>query len=108
MVAAKTTAFARVASTDEIPPGVMRKVIVDGNDVVLANVDGNYYAIGNVCTHEEGPLDEGTLDHYEVECPWHGSRFDLRSGVATQGPADIPEPTYEVRVEGKSILLRAK
>jgi nitrite reductase/ring-hydroxylating ferredoxin subunit len=108
MAAVKAPGYTSVASVDEMPPGVMRKVNVDGKDVVLANVDGRYFAIGNVCTHEEGPLDEGILDHYEVECPWHNSRFDLRTGAVTQGPADSQEPSYEVRVEGNSILIRAK
>ena len=108
MTAVNTTEFVTVASTDEIPPGVMRKVSLGDKDVVLANVDGKYYAIGNVCTHEEGPLDEGILDKYEIECPWHSSRFDLRTGAVTQGPADTPEPRYEIRVEGNSIRIRPK
>jgi nitrite reductase/ring-hydroxylating ferredoxin subunit len=61
MVAVRTEGYTRVASTDEVPPGVTRKVVVEGKDVLLANVDGAYYAIGNVCTHEEGPLDEGIM-----------------------------------------------
>ena len=69
MTTVNTTEFVTVASRDEIPPGVMRKVSLGDKDVVLANVDGKYYAIGNVCTHEEGPLDEGILDKYEIECP---------------------------------------
>ncbi len=108
MTTVNTTEFVTVASTDEIPPGVMRKVSLGDKDVVLANVDGKYYAIGNVCTHEEGPLDEGILEKYEIECPWHSSRFDLRTGAVTQGPADTPEPRYEIRVEGNSIRIRPK
>jgi glycine betaine catabolism B len=108
MVAVKTEGYTRVASTDEVPPGVTRKVLVDRKDVLLANVDGRYYAIGNVCTHEEGPLDEGMIHGFEVECPWHGSRFDVRTGQVTQSPADAPEPTYEVTVEGKNILLKER
>src|SRR5437879_11431094 len=104
----KTDENTRDASTSEIPPDIMMKVTVDGQDVVLANVDGKYFAIGDVCTHQEGPLDEGTLDNYEVECPWHGSRFDLRTGAVKEGPAGNPEPTYEVRIDGENILVRAK
>ena len=108
MTTVNTTEFVTVASTDGIPPGVMRKVRLGDKDVVLANVDGKYYAIGNVCTHEEGPLDEGILDKYEIECPWHNSRFDLRTGAVTQSPADTPEPSYVIRVEGNSIRIRPK
>ena len=107
MSTVKTEGYTRVASTDEMPPGVTRRVTVEDRDVLLANVDGNYFAIGNTCTHEEGPLDEGHLTGCEVECPWHGSHFDLRTGEVKQGPADRPEPRYEVRVEGKNIFIKA-
>jgi glycine betaine catabolism B len=108
MAAVKTEGYTRVASTDEVPPGVTRKVTFDGKDVLLANVDGSYYAIGNVCTHQEGPLDEGIMQGFEVECPWHGSHFDVRTGQATLGPADAPEPSYEVTVQGNDILLKER
>src|SRR5437764_15229133 len=108
MTTVNTTEFVTVASTDEIPPGVMRKVSLGDKDVVLANVDGKYYAIGNVCTHEEGPLDEGILDKYEIECPWHNSRFDLRTGAVTQIFFFKQKTAYEIRVEGNSIRIRPK
>src|SRR5437773_2266859 len=61
------------------------------------------------CLHSSRrTLDEGILDSYEVECPWHGSRFDLRTGDVKEGPAGNPEPTYEVRIDGENILVRAK
>ena len=84
--------------------------MIEFNDrqILLANVDGKYFALSNVCTHEEGPLDQGLLHGYEVECPWHQSRFDLRSGEATQGPAVASVSSYEVKVDGTDILLRAK
>ncbi len=85
-----------------------RQVEFDGRQVLVANVDGNLYAVGNVCTHEEGPLDQGILDGYEVQCPWHESRFDLRTGEATLGPAVSPVSCYEVKVEGTDILIRPK
>lgn len=108
MSAVETEGYTRVASTDEVPPGVTRKVMLDGKDLLLANVDGAYYAIGDVCTHEEGPLDEGIMHGFEVECPWHGSRFDVRTGQVTQGPTETPEQSYEVRIEGKNILLKER
>jgi nitrite reductase/ring-hydroxylating ferredoxin subunit len=72
----------------------------------LSNVDGKYYAIGNVYTHEGGPLDDGILEGYEVECPWHGSKFDIRNGKVARPPAQRQEPTYEVKVEDGGILIR--
>ena len=100
--------FVTVSTTLEVPPGVMKMVQVAGQEVCLANVDGKCYAIGNVCTHEEGPLDQGRLEEYEVECPWHGSRFNIRTGQVMLGPASSPEPVYEVKLEGTNILIRPK
>ncbi len=100
--------FVRVASTAEIPEGGMKKVMFGGQQVLLANVKGKFYAIGNVCTHVGGPLDKGRLDSHEVECPLHGSRFDVMTGQVKKGPAARPEPVYEVKVEGSEVKLRPK
>ena len=100
--------FVRVASTAEVPEGGMKKVMLGGQQVLLANVKGKFYAIGNVCTHVGGPLDKGRLDSYEVECPLHGSRFDVTTGQVKRGPAARPEPVYEVKVEGSEVKLRPK
>jgi glycine betaine catabolism B len=108
MTTVKIEGYTRVASTDEVPPGVTRKVALEGKDLLLANIDGKYYAIGNTCTHVGGPLDEGMVHGFEVECPWHGSRFDLRNGMVMHGPARAPEPSYDVRIEGKDLLVRPK
>ena len=98
--------FVKVAETKDIQSTKMKAVEVAGENVCLINVEGIYYAIGNVCTHEGGPLAEGTLEGYEVECPWHGSKFDIRTGKVTRPPANEPESTYEVKVEGNDILIR--
>ena len=100
--------FVRVASASDIPEGKMRKVIVGSAQVLVANVKGKYYAIGNVCTHLGGPLDQGVLNGQEVQCPWHGSHFDVTNGQVKRGPAAKPEPAYEVKVEQNNILVRAK
>ena len=100
--------FVRVASTSDVPEGKMKKVIVGGSQVLVANVKGQYYAIGNVCTHFGGPLDQGVLNGQEVQCPWHGSHFDVTNGQVKRGPAGRPEPVYDVKVEGGNILVRAK
>src|SRR5713226_4236245 len=100
--------FVRVASTDEIPEGKMKKVIVSGTHILVSNVKGKYYAIGNICTHLGGSLDRGTLMGQEVQCPLHGSHFDVTNGQVKRGPATKPEPVYEVKVESGSVLLRSK
>jgi Rieske Fe-S protein len=62
----------------------------------------------NICTHEGGPLADGTLEGYEVECPWHGSKFEVRTGEVKNPPATEPEPTYKVKIEGTDILLKRR
>lgn len=86
----------------------MKRVTLGTQQVLLANIGGKYYAIGSVCTHLGGPLDRGKLDGHEVECPWHGSRFDVTTGAVKRGPAARPEPSYEVKIEGQDIKLRPR
>jgi glycine betaine catabolism B len=100
--------FVRVAETKDIQTSQMKEVQIESEDVCIANVDGKYYAIGNVCTHEGGPLADGVLDGYEVECPWHQSKFDVRTGKVTNPPASESEPTYEIKVDGNSILVKKR
>ena len=97
--------FQTVAKASEIAPGTMKLVTVADDDVVVANVDGNFFAFGNACTHVGGPLVEGELSGDRVTCPWHGTIFDVKSGAALQGPGRDPVATYEVRVEGDDIQV---
>jgi ferredoxin-NADP reductase/nitrite reductase/ring-hydroxylating ferredoxin subunit len=98
--------FVKVADTRDIQPSRMTEVQVGGENICVVNVDGKYYAIGSICTHEGGPLADGTLEGYEVECPWHNSKFDVRTGEVTSPPANEPEPSYEVKVDGNDILIK--
>jgi nitrite reductase/ring-hydroxylating ferredoxin subunit len=98
--------FVKVAETKDIQPSNLKAVDVAGERVCIVNIEGKYYALGNVCTHVGGPLDEGTLEGYEVECPWHGSKFDVRTGEPTKPPAKRPVPTYEVKIQDNNILVR--
>jgi glycine betaine catabolism B len=108
MIFALSEDFAKVADEKEIPPSQMKEVEVNGEKVCLANVEGKYYAIGNVCTHLGGPLAQGKLEGYEVQCPWHGSRFDIRTGRVARPPAMRSEPTYEIKIEKDNILLKKR
>ena len=98
--------FVAVANVSELAPGTMKYVEVHGKPIVLCHVDGRVYAVGNVCTHDDGPLSGGTLDEHAIECPRHGARFDVRDGRVLCLPAARPIPTYEVRVEGEEIGVR--
>ena len=106
MVLVLAEEFVKIADTKDIQPSQMKAVEVAGEKICIANIEGKYYAIGNVCTHVGGPLAEGTLEGYEVECPWHGSKFDVRTGKPTRPPATRSEPTYELKVDGNNILIR--
>ncbi|HKG90163.1 MAG TPA: Rieske 2Fe-2S domain-containing protein [Nitrososphaeraceae archaeon] len=98
--------FVKVADTKDIQPSQMKEAQIDGKNICVVNVEGKYYAIGSICTHEGGPLADGMLEGYEVECPWHGSKFDVRTGEVTNPPANEPEPAYEVKVDGNNILIK--
>ena len=98
--------FVKVAETKDIQPSSMKAVDLEEERVCIVNIEGNYYAIGNVCTHMGGPLNEGTLEGYDVECPWHGSKFDVRTGEPIRPPARQAIPIYEVKVENNNILVR--
>jgi 3-phenylpropionate/trans-cinnamate dioxygenase ferredoxin subunit len=94
-----------VARTDEIPEGEARCVEVNGNYIALYHVDGEFYATDDTCTHEEASLSEGFLIDGIIECPLHGSQFDVRTGEVLSLPAVLPLKTYPVRVEGDEIQI---
>jgi 3-phenylpropionate/trans-cinnamate dioxygenase ferredoxin component len=98
----------KIGETKDIQSSQMKAVDVNGERICVANVEGKYYAIGNVCTHVGGPLAEGKLEGFEVECPWHGSKFDVRTGKVVRPPAMKEEPTYEVKVEDNNVLIKSK
>lgn len=95
-----------VAETAEVPPGKMKKVTVDGKEILIANVEGKYHAIGSKCTHRGGDLSKGVLSGKVVKCPRHGARFDVATGGVMAGPAKKSVPTFEVKVEDTNILLK--
>jgi nitrite reductase/ring-hydroxylating ferredoxin subunit len=97
------TEFVQAASTNEIAPGQARLVIVKGREIVLFNIEGEFFALQNACTHEEGPLAEGEVSGHEVTCPWHGARFDIRTGEALTPPAYEAAARDNVRVAGTDI-----
>jgi 3-phenylpropionate/trans-cinnamate dioxygenase ferredoxin component len=97
--------FVRVASTNEIPVGRLKLVDVNGDRVAVANVDGSFYAFADECTHDGGPLSEGELEGEIVTCPWHFSRFNVRTGEIVESPAEDVVVVYEVKVEGGAVMV---
>lgn len=79
----------------------------DGCEMLLCNVDGNLYAIEDVCTHDGGPLDQGTLEGACVVCPRHGATFDVRTGAVVALPAVVPLMTFALEVEGDDVYVDA-
>jgi 3-phenylpropionate/trans-cinnamate dioxygenase ferredoxin subunit len=105
--------FVKAAETSEIPVGKMKMVKVGEKEVLIVNVNGNYHAIANRCTHAGGDLSKGSLEGNIVTCPRHGSKFDVTTGEVVSGPKILffhpkirDEPSYEVKVEGDQILVK--
>jgi nitrite reductase/ring-hydroxylating ferredoxin subunit len=97
-------AFVAVLDADELHGDELRQVTVGRVPVLLARAQGGELcALASTCTHLGGPLAEGTREGDTVVCPWHGSRFDLRTGAVVQGPAVFPQPRLEARVRGGKI-----
>lgn len=88
---------------DEVAPGRSRRCLIDGHAVLVCNVGGDVYAIADTCTHDRGPLGEGRLRGHLLECPRHGSRFDVRDGEPTTPPAMRPVATFPARVRQGSV-----
>lgn len=100
--------FIPVAKVTDIPPGERLVIELGRRWVVIFNVDGEFYAVEDECTHEEVPLSEGTLDGHNIECHKHGACFDIRTGAVTAPPAVVPVRTFPLRVEGDQLLIAKK
>jgi 3-phenylpropionate/trans-cinnamate dioxygenase ferredoxin subunit len=87
-----------VGRIDELQKGERLFVEIDGLPVVIIKIADQYFAIADVCSHDDGPVGEGNIEGYEIICPRHGARFDLRTGKALSLPAFIDIPVYPVRV----------
>jgi 3-phenylpropionate/trans-cinnamate dioxygenase ferredoxin subunit len=97
--------FVKVAQRKELPPGAKMLAEVDGRPIAVFNVEGTYYAIDDVCTHDGGPLAEGELQGAEIQCPRHGARFDVRTGKALCFPAFEPVTAHRVEVRGDDVYV---
>ena len=105
--------FVKVAETSEIPVGSRKVVMIQGKGILITNIDGNYYAIGNKCTHAGVGLSKGGLEGNVITCSKHGAKFDVTSGKVVFRPKYWrwelkldDEPFYEVKVDKNSILVK--
>ena len=99
-----------VAAEAELSEGKSMRVDAGGATALLYRSNGRIHAIGSRCSHAGGPLDEGTIDadRCTVECPWHQSVFRLDGGAVVHGPATVPEPAYDARIEGGKVEVRGR
>jgi len=98
--------FVKVSSTDKIPLGKKIKVSAKGKEIMISNVDGKFYAIENICSHEECGLDEGDLEGFTITCPCHGAKYDVRTGEGHKETSWGPgQEAFKVKVQGKDIFV---
>lgn len=103
-----TPGFVAVATTRDVGPGRMWCVRLNGQRLLVANVDGVYYALGGTCSHEDVSLCTGALQGDTVKCPLHGSRFSIRSGAVIEGPAEEALPIYPVQVDDGRVWVKSR
>ena len=104
-------ALIRACSTSDVSKGGLKLVKVAGKELVIANVDGKFYALDNWCTHEQGNLSEGQLSKTVLTCPEHGAQFDVTSGRVLagpdgEGPGEMPTANvHRVEVQGGNVMV---
>ena len=98
--------FVPVTRASELSPGAMTWVALDRERVLIANVDGCFYALQDSCGHRQAPLSKGTLEGHVIECPLHFARFDVRTGKLLSGPTAVDVPTYQVLVDGDTVYVK--
>ena len=95
-----------VCKTTEIIPGQMKKVSVNGNEILVTNIEGNYFAIDDTCTHAGATLSEGKLEDSTITCDWHGAKFDCKNGKLIKFPGEINDlKSYKVIVESDDVFV---
>ena len=95
----------KVAEVSDIPDHGVKKVSVEGVDIAIFKLDGNFYATGDTCTHEQASLSEGEVDGDNIICARHGATFNIKTGEVLALPAVVPLTTYRIKVEGDNIML---
>jgi 3-phenylpropionate/trans-cinnamate dioxygenase ferredoxin subunit len=97
--------FVEIAPASELPNGERLFVDLGDRPIVIFNIAGQFFAIGDVCSHDDGPLGDGVIEGHNVVCPRHGAEFDVRTGKAMAMPAVIDIPAYPVQVRNGNIFV---
>ncbi len=97
--------FVEIAPASELPNGERLFVELGDKPIVIFNIAGQLFAVGDVCTHDDGPLGDGVVEGYHIVCPRHGAEFDVQTGKAVQMPAVIDIPAYPVRIRDGTVFV---
>jgi 3-phenylpropionate/trans-cinnamate dioxygenase ferredoxin subunit len=97
--------YVEIAPADQITDGEHLFIELGGKSIVLFKLAGKLFAIGDICSHDNGPVGDGEIEENEIICPRHGARFDIRTGKATSLPALVDIPAYPIRVEEGMIQI---
>ncbi len=97
--------YVEIAPASELPNGERLFVEIEGRPIVIFNIAGQYFSIADVCSHDDGPVGEGTLEGYKITCPRHGAQFDVRTGKVMQMPAVVDIPAYPIQIRDGTIYL---
>jgi len=90
----------------DISPGKMKKISIDGREILVSNINGEFFAVDDTCTHSGASLSEGSLDGCAITCGWHKAEFDCKTGKLTKFPAKIRDLTsYNVTVESDDVFV---
>jgi 3-phenylpropionate/trans-cinnamate dioxygenase ferredoxin subunit len=100
--------YRKVCELSDVPPGTMHPIDLDGARLMVVNVEGEFYAVDRICTHETADLSTGFLIQSEVTCPLHLSRFDVKTGSVQNPPATRPLGTYKVKLDGTGVYVQFK
>ena len=100
--------FVRAADASRVGPGELLTVEVEGESVLIANVEGKFFAMGAVCRHQEWDLSEGSMDGFRITCAGHGAIWDLRTGKAEFDEPLEDEPLYDIKEEDGQLLVRKR
>lgn len=98
--------YVKVGQVNDFPTGILKKVQVGREEVLVVNINGTIHAIANACTHRGGPLNEGELERNNVICPYHGGQFDVTTGKAVSPPPTKDEAKFDVQIQGSDVLLK--
>lgn len=105
---AETRKWVEVAPAEEIPEGEARVFEIEGERIAVCRANDQLFAIQDVCTHDDGPLGEGSLEGYAIQCPRHGAKFDVRTGAVLSMPAVVPVETYPVMEKDGKVMVAVR